>query len=92
MSITGNWGCLFDDMWRFVHVTDELRRMLGRPHGLARWRSGNASKSLVEPLDSDHAAALDVDPDNVAFTALAEFPTATDNARRDAPAIAVCEV
>lgn len=51
-----------------------------------------ASKSLLERLDAGNAAALDIDPNNVAYTALAEFPTATDKARRDAPAIAVCEV
>ena len=51
-----------------------------------------ASKALVERLDPDDAAALDLDPDRVSYTALADLPTATEKARRDAPAIAVCEV
>ena len=51
-----------------------------------------ASKSLIERLDTDDAAALQLDPDRVPYTPLAELPTATDKARRDAPAIAVCEV
>lgn len=51
-----------------------------------------ASKSLIERLDADDAAALDIDRDHVAYTPLADLPTATDKARRDAPAIAVCEI
>jgi len=31
-------------------------------------------------------------PDRVTYTPLADLPTATEKARRDAPAIAVCEV
>jgi len=37
-------------------------------------------------------AALDLDPDRVTYTALGELATATEKARRDAPAIPVCEV
>ena len=51
-----------------------------------------ASKALVERLDPDDAAALDLNPDRVTYIALADLPTATEKARRDAPAIAVCEV
>ena len=51
-----------------------------------------ASKSLIERLDADDAAALGLDPDRVSYTALAELATATDKARRDAPSIAVCDV
>jgi class 3 adenylate cyclase len=51
-----------------------------------------ASKSLVERLSPEHAAALAIDPDHVRYIPLADLPTATDKARRDAPAIAVCEV
>ncbi len=51
-----------------------------------------ASKALVERLDPDDAAALDLNPDRVTYAALADLPTATEKARRDAPAIAVCEV
>jgi class 3 adenylate cyclase len=51
-----------------------------------------ASKALVERLDPDDAAALDLNPDRVTYTALADLPMATEKARRDAPAIAVCEV
>jgi class 3 adenylate cyclase len=53
-----------------------------------------ASKSLIERLDRADADALglDLDPTHTTYTPLAELPTATDKARRDAPAIAVCEV
>ncbi len=51
-----------------------------------------ASKSLIERLDVNDSAALDLDPDHVTYTRLADLDTATDKARRDAPAIAVCSV
>lgn len=51
-----------------------------------------ASKSLVERLDRDDARAAGLDPDRVAYTRLAELATATEKARRDAPAIAVYEI
>lgn len=50
------------------------------------------SKSLVERLDPGDAAALGLDPDHVTYTPLAELASATEKARRDAPAIAVCEL
>ena len=51
-----------------------------------------ASKAIMERLNPEDAAALDVDPDRITYTALGELETATDKARRDAPAIAVCDV
>ncbi len=51
-----------------------------------------ASKDLIERLTPDDAAALDLDPDHVTYRALSDLDTATEKARRDAPAIAVCEV
>ncbi|HME05351.1 MAG TPA: adenylate/guanylate cyclase domain-containing protein [Solirubrobacteraceae bacterium] len=51
-----------------------------------------ASKALLERLDTDDAIILDLDPDHITYTPLTELPTATEKARRDAPAIAVCEV
>jgi class 3 adenylate cyclase len=51
-----------------------------------------ASKALIERLTPDDALALGLDPDHTAYTALADLPTATDKARRDAPSIAVCDV
>jgi class 3 adenylate cyclase len=51
-----------------------------------------ASKTLVERLDPGDAAALDIDADAITYVPVAELPTATEKARRDAPAIAVCEV
>lgn len=51
-----------------------------------------ASKALVERLDGDDASALGLDPDAVTYTPLADLPTATEKARRDAPAISVCEI
>jgi len=51
-----------------------------------------ASKALMERLEPDDAAALGLDPDRITYIPLADLPTATEKARRDAPAIAVCEV
>jgi len=51
-----------------------------------------ASKDLLERLDPEDAAQLDLDPDRMQYTALANLATATEKARRDAPAISVAEV
>jgi hypothetical protein len=51
-----------------------------------------ASKELLERLEPDDAAALELAPDRVTYTPLADLPTATEKARRYPPAIAVCEV
>ena len=49
-----------------------------------------ASKPLIERLDRADLEALELD--RIAYTPLGELATATDKARRDAPAIAVCEI
>ncbi len=51
-----------------------------------------ASKQLVERLDRSDAQALGLDPAHATYTLLADLATATDKARRDAPAIAVRDV
>lgn len=51
-----------------------------------------ASKQLLERLEPIDAAVLGIDPDHLAYTQLSELVTATEKARRDAPAIAVCEI
>jgi len=51
-----------------------------------------ASKDLLERLEPDDAAALDLDPDHITYTPLGDLATATEKARRDAPSIAVCDV
>lgn len=51
-----------------------------------------ASKNLIERLDPGDAAALGLDPDRITYTPLTDLDTATEKARRDAPAIAVCDV
>jgi class 3 adenylate cyclase len=51
-----------------------------------------ASKPLLERLDTYDAGVLKLDPDHVTYTKLADLDTATDKARRDAPAVAVCEL
>ena len=53
---------------------------------------GLASKSLVERLHPSDARALGLEPDKIVYTELAEVPTATEKARRDAPVVAVCEI
>lgn len=51
-----------------------------------------ASKPLVERLTVDDGAAIGIDPDRLDYTQLGDLPTATEKARRDAPAIAVCQL
>lgn len=51
-----------------------------------------ASKALIERLDAHDAAALGIDPTRMGYTMLADLATATEKARRDAPAIAVCDL
>ncbi len=51
-----------------------------------------ASKDLIERLDPADAAVLGLDPNHLTYRSLADLPTATDKARRDAPAISVCDV
>jgi class 3 adenylate cyclase len=51
-----------------------------------------ASKPLVERLNRADAQTLGLDTSRARYTPLAELPTATDKARRDAPAIAVCDL
>ena len=48
-----------------------------------------ASKALIERLDSPDAATLGINPRQVTYTQLADLDSATDKARRDAPAIPV---
>jgi class 3 adenylate cyclase len=51
-----------------------------------------ASKALIERLNRADAEALGIDTARAKYTPPADLATATDKARRDAPAIAVCEV
>ena len=51
-----------------------------------------ASKDLMERLEADDADALGLHPDRVTYTSLGDLSTATEKARRDAPAAAVCDV
>ena len=51
-----------------------------------------ASKPLVERLDDQAAAELGIDRDRLTYTQLSDLATATEKARRDAPAIPVCEL
>ena len=51
-----------------------------------------ASKSLLERLEPDDAAALDLDPDRIRYRTLAELEGATDKARRDAGNVAIAEI
>ena len=51
-----------------------------------------ASKELVERVSSDDARMLGLQIDQIRYVALGELSTATEKARRDAPALAVCDV
>jgi class 3 adenylate cyclase len=50
------------------------------------------SKDLIERLSVEDASALGIDPNHVTYAQLADLDTATEKARRDAPAIAVCDL
>ncbi|MEX2557010.1 MAG: adenylate/guanylate cyclase domain-containing protein [Actinomycetota bacterium] len=51
-----------------------------------------ASKAVLENLGSSDAAALDVDPDALSYSSIAEIPTASEKAIRDAGGIAVASL
>lgn len=51
-----------------------------------------ASRPLVERLSPGDAEALGIDAGHVTYTLLADLDSATDKARRDAPAVAVCDL
>jgi len=51
-----------------------------------------ASKALIERLLPGDAQALGIDLNHVAYTRVADLTTATEKARRDAPAVAVCDL
>lgn len=51
-----------------------------------------ASKSLVERLNPQDLAVLDIDDTRLRFTLLGDLQTATAKARRDAPALPVCDL
>jgi class 3 adenylate cyclase len=51
-----------------------------------------ASKTLIERLTTDDAAALGIDPHRLTYTQLADLDSATEKARRDAPAVAVYDI
>jgi class 3 adenylate cyclase len=51
-----------------------------------------ASKSLIERLGRADADTLGIDTDHTTYTLLADLPTATEKAKRDAPNIPVCEI
>jgi len=51
-----------------------------------------ASKDLLERLDHADAATLGIDPIRISYTQLSEVATATDKARRDAPAVPVYDI
>lgn len=51
-----------------------------------------ASKDLIERLDPHDSEALGINVAAIVYTTLGELPNATEKARRDAPAIAVCEI
>jgi class 3 adenylate cyclase len=51
-----------------------------------------ASKPLIERLEEEDATQLGLDPGRMRYTPLVALPTATEKARRDAPAVSVAEL
>ncbi|MEA2478286.1 MAG: adenylate cyclase [Thermoleophilaceae bacterium] len=70
---------------------DEFNEAL-RLQQTARDGATLASKALLERLDADDAMALGIDPDRTTYTTLAELPSASDKAIRDAGTLAVTDV
>jgi class 3 adenylate cyclase len=75
-----------------VTALGEEVNVAARIEACARGGMMLASKDLVELLDPESAAALDLDLHQVDYTPLGELPTATPAARRDAPTIPVCQL
>lgn len=87
-------GCGVRPLRRYAEVTalrDEVNEA-ARIEAFAAGGRALASKALLERQNADDAAALDLDPNTVSYTQLADLDTATEKARRDAPAIAVCDI
>ena len=63
-------------------IGDEVNEAAGSR--LRHRRPPLASKALVERLSDEDAGALGIDPTRTRYTTLAELPTATEKARRDA--------
>lgn len=63
-----------------------------RIEGCAGGGRGLASKNLIERLDPEDAGALELEPERITYTVLTDLPTASDKARRDAPAIPVTDI
>jgi class 3 adenylate cyclase len=82
----GHWAYVLD-----AALGDEVNET-ARIEACATGGSALASKSLVERLNGSDAKALGIDVAHTTYTPLADLPTATEKARRDAPSIAVCEI
>ncbi|MBI5106529.1 MAG: adenylate/guanylate cyclase domain-containing protein [Solirubrobacterales bacterium] len=77
--------------WEVIALGDEVNEA-ARIEACATGGRALASKDLLERLDGDDRAALGLDPDHLTYTVLADLATATEKARRDASAIAVCAI
>ena len=77
LDAVGQWAYIVDADWNAVYYTYHQRSSFGLG---------------VERVSREDGAAIGVDRDRVTYTQLAELPTATEKARRDAPMIAVCEL
>jgi hypothetical protein len=51
-----------------------------------------ASKALLERLDTQDAIDLGTEPRRAKYSLLKDLSTATEKARQDAPALAVCDL
>ncbi len=75
-----------------VHALGDEVNETARIEACATGGRALATKDLLERLEPDHAAELALNPHLITDTALGDLDTATEKARRDAPAIAVCDV
>jgi class 3 adenylate cyclase len=84
-------GILTDGRTEVTALGDEVNEA-ARIEACATGGRVLASKDLIERLEPADARTLGIDPDQITYTQLADLDTATDKARRDAPAIPVYDI
>jgi class 3 adenylate cyclase len=84
-------GILTDGRTEVTALGDEVNEA-ARIEACATGGRVLASKDLIERLEPADAEALGIDPDQITYTQLADLDTATEKARRDAPAIPVYDI
>jgi len=97
-SNAGHWVAAWDDQWRYIGMSDEMWAS-GAELVIGEFRFGPANTELVlngkaggNSLDEQRGWLVRCGGWLLADIQLADLDTATEKARRDAPAIAVCDI